>query len=283
MKAMLITELKKMFDSRTLQWAILIGMGISLINVLENYNLTRWFYDVQSNLNLPSYGTLSIFHNWINGAQETVGELVYFTVFPVLAAIPYSWSLRSEIRDGYIEQILTRGNKKKYLMAKYVSVFLSGGVVIIFSMVLNFMMNAWFLPTCPTLHILVGGGDGLFLSRVLFARPMLYVLLCLVTSFIWAGTLACLGLTISLFLKNTVVIVLAPFLVFFSGSMISAALTKPSTEIGIVENLVTDPMQLLHAMTLDYNPAWYVWMMLLLLLSLVSVVYFYQGVRDEML
>ena len=283
MKRILLFELRKMIQARTLLWAIVIGMAISLINVIENYFLTQWFYDIQEVINTPGYQTLSIYHNWINGAQMTVGETIYFTVLPLLAAIPFSWSLWNEKHSGYANQILIRGEKKTYLLAKFIAVFLSGGIAVVTAMIFNFMANAWILPLCNTTPALTGSGDGLFLSRLLFTCPKIYVLLCLMTSFFWAGTLACLGLVASLFMRSTVISVLFPFGLFLGSSFLIDGLVPSYADAEFLGRFETSPMQLLHAMTLNSNPAWYVWTVQLTLLTIVFVVYYLRGMRDEML
>lgn len=283
MKTMLVTELRKMFHSKTLLWSILIGAAISFVNVIENVFLAQWYYEAQESFYAPGYQTLSIFHNWIDGAQMTVGETIFFTVFPLLAALPFSWSYWNEKHAGYTNQILVRSSQRKYLQAKYIAVFLSGGIAVVSAMVFNFMANAWLLPLCDTLTVQVGGGYGMFLSRILFTHPKVYVLLCLVTCFFWAGTLACLGLTASLFCRSAITAVLAPFALFLGGSFLMEGLAPVYSEVQFLGRLETSPMQLLHAMTLNSNPAWYVWTILLSMLLVISAVYFIRGMRDEML
>jgi hypothetical protein len=280
MKRMIWMEMRKMLHSRTLLWSVLIGAAISFINVVENCSLRQWFFDAQAEFYSPGYATLSILHNWIDGSQMTVGETIFFVVLPLLAAMPFAWSLQSERNSGYTNQLLTRRSKGTYLTAKYVAVFLSGGIAVGSAMVFNLMANMWILPVCNTLHVLVGYGDMVFLSKILFSKPWLYLLLCLVTSFFWSGTLACLGLTASLFLRRTVAAVLFPFALFLGGSFLLDG--KPVSFLGIPGYVEVSPLQLLHAMTLNSNPAWYVWTVLLVLLALVTVVYYLRGMHDEM-
>ena len=57
MKKILLCELRKMIQAQTLLWATLTGMAISLVNVIENYFLTQWFYGVQEVINAPAFFT----------------------------------------------------------------------------------------------------------------------------------------------------------------------------------------------------------------------------------
>ena len=84
MRKELRIECQKMIKSRTLAFSILFGVAITLINVVENYTLKRWFLGVP--VKMPGYATLSLFTNWIDGSQSTAGEMIFFTVFPLLAS-----------------------------------------------------------------------------------------------------------------------------------------------------------------------------------------------------
>ena len=278
MRKELRIECQKMIKSRTLAFSILFGVAITLINVVENYTLKRWFLGVP--VKMPGYATLSLFTNWIDGSQSTAGEMIFFTVFPLLASLPFSWSLLNEKTSGYTNQILTRSTRINYLSAKFIAVFLSGGIVISVAMSLNFAINAWVLPATPTTPQITASGDGHFLSVLLMTLPALYVVIRILTCFVWGGILACLSLVISLFLHNTVLTVLSSFILMFGGSILSETLAH--TTSGQTGHFETSPLQLLHGITFNYNPAWYVWTIMLGLLAIELSVYFVRGTRDEM-
>lgn len=278
MKEALRLECKKMLHSRTFFFSILFGTAIAMVNVVENHELKQWFLSYP--VKIPGYFTLSIFTNWIDGDQTTAGEAIFFTAFPLLASLPFSWSLLNEISSGYTNLILTRSAKGHYLFSKFTAVFLSGGMAVCTAMVLNFAANAWILPVAPTAPGLIASGDGYFLSKLLMTSPMVYVIARVITCFVWGGAIACLSLVLSLFLHNTVLVVLSPFVLFFGVSILVEFLTPPTS--GQTGRLEMKPLQLLHGMTLNPNPAWYVWMVLLGLLAAELIIYFVRGMRDEM-
>lgn len=274
----LYIECKKMIKSRTLAFSVLFGVMIAMINVVENYTLKQWFLHVP--VKMPGYATLSIFTNWIDGSQGTAGEMIFFTVFPLLASLPFSWSLLNEKMSGYTNHIFTRSTRIHYLSAKFIAVFLSGGIVITIAMSLNFAINAWVLPLTPTTPQLTASGDGYFLSVLLMTSPIFYVVIRILTGFVWGGILACLSLAVSLFLHNTVLTVLSSFILMFGGSILSETLSRSTS--GQTGSFETSPLQLLHGITFNYNPAWYVWTIMLGLLAAELIVYFVRGMRDEM-
>lgn len=265
-------ELRKMLHSRAMLCAVLIGVAVCSVNIVENYVMRRWFYGVAE---IGGYATLSIFQNWIDGMGVTVGEEMFFMMFPMLAALPFAWSPGGEIRAGYACQLLVRGKKGSCYFVKYTVVFLSGGLAVTIPMVFNFIVNAWILPACAPAYEVVGGGDGIYLAGLLFTRPMLYLPMVLFTAFCWAGLLACMGLAVNLFVRNALAAVISPFLVFYGIEALTYATVKSSTRFE------TSPMKLLHAMTLNWAPAWYVWTVIAGAMALVTVIYSLRVMRCE--
>ncbi|MCD8300800.1 MAG: hypothetical protein LUC41_06480 [Clostridiales bacterium] len=276
MKNGLKTEWRKMIHSRTLWVAVLIGTVLCIVNFIENIQLLNWFTSV-SKAGTYGYSTLSIFGNWIDGASDGIGELVFFIIFPILAALPFAWSFCSERRDGYTDHLLTRESKRSYLVSKYVVVFASGGIAIVLPLILNFILNAWILPICSPAPLIVGGGDAMYLSRLLFTKPMIYLIGVLFTAFCWGGLIACLGTTVSSFIHNTIVALLSPFVIFYGETVLVDAFVRTSG------HNVQELMYMLSAMPGDPAPTWYVWTILLGLLAVVTIVYFLRGKHDEML
>ncbi len=265
-----------MIHMRSLWIAILIGTAISCVNFFESFETLAWFGSSSASGTVSyGYGTLSLFANWINGGGG-IGQMVFFLVYPLLAAIPFSWSLCREWQGGYTNQLLTRESKRTYLASKYVTVFASGGIAITLPLTVNFVLNAWILPICAPVAAMVGGGDALYLSYLLFTKPMLYLICTLLTDFCWGGLLACLGMTVSLFFKNTMVALLSPFVIFYGENVLCDAFVRTSghKEMGW--------LNLLNAMTSNPAPVWYVWTILLGLLAAITMAYFLRGMRGEM-
>ncbi len=250
-----------MLRSRALLCAVLIGIAVCCVNMGENIALRRWFYD---SAGTGGYATLSIFQNWMDGMGVTVGEEMFFMMFPILAALAFAWSPGGEIRTGYTNQLLIREKKKNCFRIKYLVVFLSGGLAVVIPMAFSFIVNAWILPIIAPAYQIVGGGDGIYLSRLLFGKSMLYLFLVLLTAFCWAGLLACLGLTVSFFIRNTLAAVISPFVILYAIEVVTYATVEPHTRYE------TSPLKLLHAMTLNWAPAWYVWTIIGASLALVT-------------
>ena len=282
MKTVFKAELHKMLRCPALWGAILIGMIACGINVVENCQTAQPWLDNYLDGDGTGYSTLSIFANWIDGLQVSLGEAVFFTIFPLLAALPYAWSLRSEWSTGYMNHLLVRESKKTYLLSKFFVVFLSGGMAIAIPIILNFIANMWFLPLCLSSPVITGGGQWQFLSHLFFTHPMAFVLIRIVTCFFWGGTLACLGMTASMFIPHAIAAVLSPFILFLAGSVLSER-TYQTADSTVWQRLDKNPFQLLHAISYGINPAWYVWTIIAVLLAAVFFVYYLRGKRNEIL
>ena len=94
----------------------------------------------------PHVNAETVFNSWIGGDVGTWSASTFFFLFPMLAVVPYGWSLISELKSGYIKNIFTRMDRRDYLRAKYLAAFLAGGVSVVLPMLMNFLTVACFIP-----------------------------------------------------------------------------------------------------------------------------------------
>ncbi len=281
MKAFLKSELYKVCHSPTFWIALLVGFGTSCLTLYHACTWKRQF--LEQAMFGTSYEGLSLVMFWLGGSNISMGNMIFYIIFPLLSTIPYSWSLFTDINSGYVNQILTRSNRKSYLRARFLVTFLAGGAAIVIPMVLNLMMTAWVMPSVtPSVLLLSPPIEGQFLSHLFYKNNALYIVAVLVTEFFWGGTLACIGLTAGLFVHSAVVSVLMPFLIMFSYSFIQGALTAPE-EAYTVRKLETDPFMLLQPWESSAAPAWYLIIILVFLIIFTYITYSVRGNSNEML
>ena len=62
--------------------------------------------------------TFSCFNNWLplRGANPAAG--FFFVVLPLLVLMGYAWSLASDVRSGYVAQVLTRSTRGEFYKAR---------------------------------------------------------------------------------------------------------------------------------------------------------------------
>ena len=70
----------------------------------------------------------SLFMYWFGLNSGSPYKVTFLTIFPVLAMMPHALSYHLDRKGGYIKNVYTRTKKINYLTAKYLAVFLSGGL-----------------------------------------------------------------------------------------------------------------------------------------------------------
>ena len=205
-------ELKRMADSRLFWLAILLSCSFSGANILQNLYYT-----------LHDINNISVFEKWIGYWNETYGAFAFYWFFPILAAMPYAWTLCDEIHGGYAIQILTRSSKTDYFTGKMVSSFISGGMSIAAPLVMDIllltMIDVTFYPqpndlTCNT-------WAGSFGSLLFYKQPALFVLLWTSVSFLWGGAIALLCCAMGLYIKKKYVLIPSMLLIFLCEAVLS--------------------------------------------------------------
>ena len=125
-------ELKKMYHNK-LFWLTLIGITLLLI-VDAVFSIIEYNY-VKSDIR--NIETTSLYTCWIGGKANGIIPTLFYFLLPVFAVLPYSWSFYSEEKSGYIRSVVTRVGKTKYFLAKYISVFISGLLIILIPILVN--------------------------------------------------------------------------------------------------------------------------------------------------
>lgn len=218
MKETIKLELKKAFQNKFFWISIAIGILITFFSFFYNIKLyLDYRVDVETFMESqnPMTEMFTAFNTWIGGEPFSLGTSIYFFVFPILIAIPYGWSYAEECRNGYRRMMIVRTGKKAYYFAKYVAVFLSGGVAMILPLLINFWMTLLIVPSiCPNAEYSIynavfGGG---FLSGLYYTVPFLFAGIYFLIDFLWCGCLACVSMAVSGWIRQKWVSVLIPFL-----------------------------------------------------------------------
>lgn len=159
---------------------------------------------------------LSAFGQWFGGENVTVYSTLFYFIAPILAAFPSAGSYKADLKSGYIKNVLTRIERKKYLRAKYFVAFLSGGMIVVFPLVLDFALTSMVLPA-----LIPQSGTGLFpifssslLGDLYYVHPYAYLAIYLGINFLYFGMLATLALLAAHFCDNLFSALLMPFLVY---------------------------------------------------------------------
>lgn len=166
---------------------------------------------------------LSTFAGWIGIETYTSGYSLFFFAFPLLVCIGYGCSFRQEMDNGYINQIVSRVGKKRYFASKYVSTFLSGGIILTLPLLLNLLLRMTYtnLALPDPVYTYFNMGNRNFLGPMFFTHPLWFCFLYMLTDFAFGGALACLCMTFSYFIKGRVLALPIPFLLLMVWDHIS--------------------------------------------------------------
>ena len=159
--------------------------------------------------------TFSCFNNWLPLRGANPAADFFFVALPLLVLMGYSWSLASDLRSGYIAQIVTRSTRGGFYKARYCVVFISAGLLAVIPLVINFLILACFLPAytprvTDAMYIDMAPSD-LFVN-VFFSTPILYVVLKLMVNFVLCGLWAVMVMGLVTVWANRVVLICVPYI-----------------------------------------------------------------------
>ena len=220
MCSVLKLELKKAFKNKFFWISVVLGC---LITLLSFEHMVNMYYEGMSAISGnstdiiydPHIGINTVFNCWIGGEPFSLGSSIYFFVFPLLIALPYGWSYSEERKCGYRRMMITKTGKKKYYCAKYIAVFLSGGVAMVLPLIFNFWMTLLVVPAIlpdVTMNMFYGVFGGSFLAELYYTVPFLYVAIYLFIDFVYCGFLVCICMAVSGIVRQKWGVVLIPFL-----------------------------------------------------------------------
>lgn len=216
MTNMIRIELKRAFVNRSFFVAFLIGLMICLWHFFEYvfpFVIDSSYLSIEPE---NSFFPLISFNCRLGGSFVPVQSFLYFLLLPLIATLPFGNSYVTDKKTGYIKNIYTRTKRKNYIIAKYVSVFLSGAAAVVLPLLINFYLTSLVLPSVVP--------DSASYSSVVFSyskwseifytHPFVFELLYLFITFVFSGLIASTALIISFFINNKLIVAFAPMILY---------------------------------------------------------------------
>lgn len=223
-KRLLKLELRKALRNPFFWIALLLGCGLATLSSLYRIELNQddlaQHLQVQQSTGIsynPITSGWSLYGSWIGVENYTTACRMFYMLFPLLIAIPYGWSYCAERNSGYERSMVLRAGARPYYAAKYVAVFVSGGLAMVLPELYNLALNAMFMPAYmpdPSFNQYSGVFPHHLFSTLFYTAPGLYIALHLLLHFVFCGLLACGSYALSVFIKSRVAVVVLPFLLF---------------------------------------------------------------------
>lgn len=202
-------EMHRAFVTWKFPLVLAVAMGICIWHFLENvYPLRNYVY-------LMSY-PLSAFGKWIGGENTSVQPTLYYLLMPILCALPFGRTYDYDLKSGYINQLIIRGEKREYLKAKLLTAFFSGTVISGIPLLFDFLLTGTILPA-----VVPQSGTGLFpiisesvLSELYYMHPYIYTFIYWILDMVYFGLFNTICLWAVDFVENQFWIMLFPFMVY---------------------------------------------------------------------
>lgn len=282
MVKMIRTELWKMIHQKSFYVALGIGVFLSLWDSLDTFRIVHEMIPgILRNSSRKMYEGIGLFGLWmsVTGGMN-MGSYIFKMIWPILAAIPFGWSYWSERKEGSFCQIVVRSKKITYFFAKYLTVFISGGIVIAIPLLLNLLTDALYCPVYPpspaTSYYAISSGT--FLSKLFYMHPWLYSFIWIVVSFLLGGVTACLCFVLGDYPPFGVIVTLFPFALFMLiGTLTSTFLISDNNA-----KLLLHPLLMVYACPGALNPAWLIFSYIIIFGMFSWIVGFFQVVRKEL-
>lgn len=261
---MIKIEIKRIFKRTSFYVALLVGITIASLEVFSNNHIrlsSQDFIDFSNG----AYNNLMLYN---------IGKYVRMLqmVFPLIVTIAFADAYLEDVKSGFIKNIITRYDKKKYLINRFLVNFVISGLIISIPFIINYMLYASFIPSIePKVFFsssVLEQGD--FLSYIYFNFPLLHVFLRIFLLFIYAGTFSSIALAGSIYFRNKYVITIIPFIVYIAMDVI----------ITMVLNYRYSPMIFLFSPT-GYNHI-FIAIPLILIITCFSI-FINGGMKNELI
>lgn len=275
MKSIFKFEWNRMIHSKTL---LISAVSAALIIIAD---VIAWFRLYQQGIDEYT----SVFYKWLGVNRGFNAGVYFFIALPLLTAFAYSWSVSYDRSSGYITQIITRIGRRKYFTAKYLVSFISGGMIFVGALILDFMLLATFSPAFqPIPGDLASTMDPFrFCSAIFYQQPYLFLLIWCGVAFLWGGAMACIGMAAGMLIKKHIISSIAPFLVFIAQTILAAfvmqryMITINGTAVGLIW---TD---MLYAATMTASLPEYILLNISSIVGVSSIIYALRGRKYECL
>jgi len=268
-RSLIKIELSRAFFNKWMALSLAIGCGLALLHLgfaaAEAVKLLPLSYEMGG---LP----ISVFHRAL-GMCMSMPSLIFYYVLPILAALPFVDSYYVDVRSGYIKNVFIRTQKSHYLMAKGLTVFLSSSAVIFIPLLLNLCATAMVFPSvfpdAATQSSPLNANS--MWADLFFAAPYLYLILYSLLASAFAGLFSLLGLAASRFVAKRFLVLVTPFVVYFSAC----------TVCDILQIHSVNPYVFMQPMINSFTSMPLFLAMASVLFLPVFFLFFVKGLRDE--
>lgn len=216
-------EIQKAIKNKFFIIACIIGAMLAIIHVcfaVSDYNDNMQTFigaenkvGMQQNLFLPLF---SPFTYWLCGSQQNNISKIIFMTIPFLAVIPYSWSLSNNIKKNIVNRQIKVSSLWK---ANFIATFISSGLVIAVTLIMNFLVMLMFIPTYnpdSAYDIYFRMFSNTFMGNLFYKFPYLSVVFFILLNFIFGGLIGCLGNAVATLFNKPIMALITPAIILYA-------------------------------------------------------------------
>lgn len=222
MRRVLRFELERAFRKKSMLLALAIGIVIVLIQIITVVLPASKDILGVSFTGMNGEYPENVFNRYICLDPMHPYNEIYFTVFPIIAMLPFGVTYFSDRKNGYIKNICTRTKRVYYIISKYLVTFLTGGLCVTIPLMIGLLITAALLPSlvpvCNNTFVIMGGH---MFSRMFFEHPYAYIFMYFGVYFLYGGAFATIALSVSCLFDYAFFVMISPFAVYYLLGILS--------------------------------------------------------------
>lgn len=285
-KSVLKNELKKAIC--TYRFLLVLIIGVLLLTYMQVIDYTKFHNSYITVKNyLEKTGNNSFFKLWGVWSslvsfffhQNTSSMVANFTLYlPLLLTIPFSSSLLSENKSGYIYAMISRLGVKSYLFAKFFASFISSAFMTFIFCMYSILLSISLFPTYQHYPLAMANSGiipGKQLLELFVYQPLVFFIYLVIFELLFSGLISCMYFMMLKFIKSSFVMIVSPFLIMFIVAELEnfGILNIPMLfDIRKVEASLS-PSIFMNQVIGQETPLFYIWglFIIVLLMILVSI------------
>lgn len=216
----------RFYVNRINKSSIVLALGIGVLIIIFQIIQTITPALLENNVFQDSPYT-----KWIGIDPFNMASTLFFMVIPLLATIPASNLLRQDLNSGFFYQIKIRRNLRNILFGYGSLAFVMGFLVILLPLLINLLIYFMLLPNVQPDNLLNNNllvfNQNTLLVTLYYQHPFVHATLSILFASFWGGLFATFTVGISMWIKNSFVVLAAGFFVEITLLILNAFLRLP--------------------------------------------------------
>lgn len=210
MKRLILNECRRTIFSKGMLASLIIGLAIIGWHLYQHV----WGPGItEENIFCPE----SVFYRWIGASSFPMQSYLYYLIIPLLAVLPGGSTYFEDVKSGYLQNIYTRTERRKYLVAKYISVTVAGGMAVLVPLIIDLYATCMRFPALKPEPIMSFGPS--FVTslgyEMYYNHTWIHSIIFLLFDFWFAGAIVGISLITTYFTEYKFAVLITPFVCYY--------------------------------------------------------------------